>query len=95
MLTASHLLLEHLDHVVEGAATSDLGEHGVELRLVHELADVVEGGAEIALADGAVLVHVHQLEALLVHGDLLLGETTLILAPSEIVCTVRIRSSTT
>merc|ERR1719225_1994671 len=44
-----HLFLEHLDHVVEVASTSNFSKHGVEFRLVHELADVVEGSAEIGL----------------------------------------------
>ncbi len=104
-LTAGHLVLEHLDHVVEGASAADLRQHVVELALVHELqggkiqnqhilhlkniyvkqqylSDVVEGGPEIALVDGAILVDVHELEALLVHVQLLLGEAA-ILAPGK------------
>jgi hypothetical protein len=53
--TSGHLGLEHLDHVVEVARASHLGQHVVELGLGHELADVVEGGAEVVLGDGAIL----------------------------------------
>ena len=53
--TSSHLCLEHLDHVVEAARASNLAEHVVELGVGHQLADVVEGSAEIVLGDGAVL----------------------------------------
>merc|ERR1712003_379202 len=73
---SGHLLLEHLDHVVVGAGTSDLSEQRVELGLSHEDTDVVEGSAEVIFVQGAVLVDVHQLEAVLVHLELLLGETT-------------------
>merc|ERR1712018_292007 len=75
---AGHLLLEHLDHAVEGARTANLRQHVVEFALVHELADVVEGGAQVGLVDGAVLVHVHELETLLVHVDLVLGEPAIV-----------------
>merc|ERR1719415_228882 len=77
---SGHLLLEHLDHVVIGAGPADLAEQAVQLTLGHQHADVVEGAAEIVFVDGAVLVDVHQLEAVLVHVKLLLGETSLILA---------------
>ena len=82
-LTAGHLLLEHLDHIVESAATTDLGQHGVKFGLIHELANVVEGSTEITLVNGAVLVDVHEFEALLVHVKLLLGETSLIVTPRK------------
>ena len=82
--TSGHLLLEHLDHVVVGAGTADLAEQAVELRLSHEDTDVVEGSAEVIFVKGAVLVDVHQLEAVLVHLELLLGEASLILSPGEI-----------
>ena len=59
LLTTGHLFLEHLDHVVEVAGTSNFSKHGVEFRLVHELADVVEGSAEIGFAEGAIFVDVH------------------------------------
>merc|ERR1719379_1143202 len=76
--SAGHLVLEHVDHGVEGACAADLAEHVVELALGHELADVVEGGTDVVLGDGAVLVDVHQLEALLVHLKLLGREAALI-----------------
>merc|ERR1712047_185255 len=81
---SGHLLLEHLDHVVEGAGTTDLAEQAVELRLGHEDTDVVEGSAEVIFVKGAVLVDVHQLEAVLVHLELLLGEASLILSLSHV-----------
>merc|ERR1719410_2699142 len=84
--TTGHLLLEHLDHVVESAATSDLGQHGVKFGLIHELANVVEGSTEITLVNGAVLVDVHEFEALLVHVKLLLGESSLIVTLAHGCC---------
>merc|ERR1712003_589012 len=81
---SGHLLLEHLDHVVVGAGTSDLSEERVKLGLGHEDTDVVEGSAEVIFVQGAVLVDVHQLEAVLVHLELLLGETTFILALAHV-----------
>merc|ERR1719236_312246 len=81
---SGHLLLEHLDHVVVGAGTSDLSEQRVELGLSHEDTDVVEGSTEIIFVQGTVLVDVHQLEAVLVHLELLLGETTFILALAHV-----------
>merc|ERR1740128_792393 len=74
-----HLLLEHLDHVVVGAETGDLSKETVELSLGHEDTDVVDGSAEVIFVDGSILVDVHQLEAVLVHVKLLLGEASLIL----------------
>ena len=55
LVTSSHLGLEHLEHVVEVAWASDFAQHIVELRLGHQLADVVESGAEIVLGDGTIL----------------------------------------
>merc|ERR1712227_383697 len=81
---SGHLLLEHLDHVVVGAGTADLTEEAVELRLGHEDTDVVEGSADVIFVKGTVLVDVHQLEAVLVHLELLLGEASLILSLSHI-----------
>merc|ERR1712227_966787 len=81
---SGHLLLEHLDHVVVGAGTADLTEEAVELRLSHEDTDVVEGSAEVIFVKGSVLVDVHQLEAVLVHLELLLGEASLILSLSHV-----------
>ena len=80
---SSHLLLEHLDHVVVGARSGDLAEQTVELGLAHEHTDVVEGAAQVVLVQLAILVDVHQLEAVLVHLQLLLGEASLILTPAN------------
>merc|ERR1711936_1385149 len=77
---SGHLVLEHFDHVVVGAGTGDLAKETVELSLGHEHTDIVEGSTEVVFVQGAVLVDVHQLEAVLVHLELLLGEAPLILA---------------
>merc|ERR1719300_368474 len=73
---SSHLVLEHVDHPLEVAGTSNLSQQIVQLRLRHEDTDVVEGSTEVVLVQGAILVDVHQLEAVLVHLDLLLGEAS-------------------
>merc|ERR1711935_9240 len=74
----SHLLLEHLDHVVKVASTTNFSQHAVELTLVHQFTNVVEGSAEVRFAEGAVFVDIHKFEAFLVHINLLLGETAII-----------------
>merc|ERR1719236_212472 len=85
---SGHLLLEHLDHVVVGAGAAHLAEETVQLGLGHEHTDIVESSTEVILVQGAVLVNVHQLEAVLVHLELLLGETSLILALAHVACVV-------
>merc|ERR1719412_2557783 len=75
----SHLRLEHLDHGIVGASTTDLAQHLVELILSHQLADVVEGSSQVVFVDCAILVNVHKLEALLVHLQLFSGESAFIL----------------
>merc|ERR1712241_865057 len=75
---SGHLLLEHLDHVVVGAGTSDLSKALIELGLSHEDTDVVEGSAEVILVNSPILVDVHHLEAVLVHLELLLGEALIL-----------------
>merc|ERR1712001_455140 len=89
---SGHLLLEHLDHVVVGAGTSNLSKERVQLGLGHEDTDVVEGSAEVIFVQGTVLVDVHQLKAVLVHLELLLGETTFILALAHVagLCELKI-----
>merc|ERR1711920_20418 len=81
---SSHLLLEHLDHVVVGAGATNLAEEAVQLRLSHEDTNVIESSTEVILVQGAVLVDVHQLEAVLVHLKLLLGEASLILTLAHV-----------
>lgn len=76
--TSSHFVLEHLDHAVVGAGAADLSQHVVKFALVHELSDVVEGSSEVVLVDGAILVNVHEEEALLVHVQLLLREAAIV-----------------
>merc|ERR1712102_233185 len=82
---SGHLLLEHLDHVVVGAGAADLAKERVKLTLGHQDTDVVESSTEVILVKGTVLVDVHQLEAVLVHLELLLGEASLILALAHFV----------
>merc|ERR1711872_404763 len=83
---SGHLLLEHVDHVLVGAGSVDLSQQTVKLALSHEDTDVVEGSAEVIFVNGAILVDVHELEAVLVHVELLLGEASLILALSHGCC---------
>merc|ERR1711874_460967 len=80
---ASHLLGEHGDHVVGGAGSGDLTKEAIQLTLGHQDTDVVEGSAEVIFVEDAILVDVHQFEAILVHGDPVLGEPSLILALSH------------
>merc|ERR1711884_818468 len=54
-----HLLLEHLDHAIKVAGTSNFSQHGVKFRLVHELADIVESSAEVRLGEDTILVDIH------------------------------------
>merc|ERR1711862_655729 len=80
---SSHLLLEHLNHVIEGAGSRDLSKEAIKLTLRHQHTNGVESTAKVIFVDGAVLVDVHELEALFVHLDLFSGETALILALSH------------
>merc|ERR1719357_234805 len=77
---SSHLLLEHLDHVVVGAGTSNLTKKTIKLSLAHQDTNIVKGTAEVIFVKGAILVDVHKLEAVLVHLQLVLGEPALILS---------------
>merc|ERR1712083_1198767 len=77
---SSHLLLEHLNHVVIGAGTSDLTKKTIKLSLAHQDTNIVKGTAKIIFVKLAILVDVHKLEAVLVHLQLVLGEPALILA---------------
>merc|ERR1719500_2149747 len=77
---SGHLLLEHLDHVVVGAGASDLAQQLVKLSFCHEHTNVVKSSSEIIFVDCAILVDVHELEALSVHLELVLGESSLILS---------------
>merc|ERR550539_1386391 len=74
---SGQLALEHVDHALGGAGTTDLSHQIVQLRLRHQDTNVVEGSTEVIVVQGAVLVDVHQLETVLVHLDLLLGEASL------------------
>merc|ERR1712121_401172 len=73
-----HLVCEHLDHVVTGAGSTDLTQESVQLTLRHQDTNIVEGTAQVVLVQDSVLVDVHELEAVLVHLDLLSGESALI-----------------
>merc|ERR550525_89782 len=74
---SGHLALEHVNHALEGAGATNLSHQIVQFGLRHEDTNVVEGSTEVILVQGAVLVDVHQLETVLVHLDLLLGEASL------------------
>merc|ERR1712005_28712 len=77
---SGHLLLEHVDHAHDVAGSSDLSHQLIELTLRHEDTNVVKSSTEIIFVQGTVLVDVHQLEAVLVHLDLLLREASFILS---------------
>merc|ERR1712126_146198 len=85
ILICSHLL-EHLDHVVVGAGTSNLTEEVIKLRLSHQDTNVVKGSTKIILVNGSILVDVHQLEAVLVHLKLLLGEALILTLAHDECC---------
>merc|ERR1711910_140995 len=55
----SHLLLEHSDHVLEGAGTRDLAKESIKLSLAHENTDIVKSTTEIIFVELAILVDVH------------------------------------
>ena len=80
LVTSSHLLLEHLDHVLVGAGATNLSEKLIELRLGHEDTNIVKSSTEVVFVNGAIFVDVHQLETVLVHLELLFREA-LILTP--------------
>merc|ERR1719210_1475968 len=85
----SHLLLEHVDHASDIAGTSNPSHKVIKLRLGHEDTNVVKSSTEVILVQSTVLVDVHQLEAVLVHLDLLLGESSsfaFILSLAHLVC---------
>merc|ERR1719322_1407861 len=77
---SGHLLLEHVDHAHDVAGSSDLSHQLIELTLRHEDTNVVKSSTEIIFVQSTVLVDVHQLEAVLVHLDLLLREASFILS---------------
>merc|ERR1711973_558621 len=80
---SGHLLLEHLDHVVIGARSTDLTKKAIKLTLRHEDTNIVKSSSQVILVNDTILVDVHHLEAVLVHVKLLLGETSLILSLSH------------
>merc|ERR1719347_517311 len=57
---SSHLLLEHLDHVIIGAGTTNLTEEVIKLRLSHQDTNVVKSSAKIILVNGSILVDVQE-----------------------------------
>merc|ERR1739838_389735 len=83
---SSHLLLEHLDHVVIGAGTSNFAKESVKLTLSHEDTNIVKSTTKVIFVKLTILVDVHKLEAVLVHLQLVLGEPALILALSHGCC---------
>merc|ERR1712012_850720 len=83
---SSHLLLEHLDHVVVSAGTSNLTKKVIKLGFSHQDTNVVESSAKIILVNGSILVDVHQLEAVLVHLKLLLREALILTLAHDECC---------
>merc|ERR1712156_832634 len=77
---SSHLLLEHLHHVVIGAGTSNLTKETIKFSLTHEDTNVVKSTTEVVFVNGTILVDVHKLEAVLIHLELLLREAAFILS---------------
>jgi len=67
-------LAEHVDELGEVDVGLAVGDHAVDLLVGQGDSDVVGGRPDVATADHAVLVPVHELEALLELGNLLLGE---------------------
>merc|ERR1719244_786323 len=55
---SSHLLLEHLDHVVISTGTSNLTKETIKFSLSHEDTNIVKGTAEVIFVKGAILVDV-------------------------------------
>merc|ERR1711862_190507 len=72
----NHLLLEHVDHASDIAGASNLSHEVIKFRLGHEDTNVVKSSTEVILVQGTILVDVHQLEAVLVHLDLIFGESS-------------------
>merc|ERR1711983_305495 len=61
----------------------------IKFRFGHEDTNVVKSSTEVILVQGTVLVDVHQLEAVLVHLDLIFGESSsfaFILSLAHLVC---------
>merc|ERR550519_144125 len=83
---SGHLLLEHLDHVVIGAGTSDLSKKSIKLTFTHEDTNVVKSTTEVIFVKLAILVDVHKLEAILVHLQLVLREPAFILTLAHFGC---------
>merc|ERR1712048_1004268 len=86
---SGHLLLEHVDHASDIAGASNLSHEVIKFRFGHEDTNVVKSSTEVILVQGTILVDVHQLEAVLVHLDLLLGESSsfaFILSLAHLVC---------
>merc|ERR1712242_88707 len=81
---SSHLLLEHVNHGLECACTSNFSQHVVQFTFRHKFTNVVKSTTDIILGDGTVFVDIHEFEALLVHVELLLGEAPSILSSENI-----------
>ena len=65
---------EHGQQHGEVDGSWSVGDHGVELGLGSNAAQFVEGGAQVVLAQDAILVAIHQLESLLEFSHLFLAE---------------------
>lgn len=72
--STGHAVGEQGQQLSEVERSRGLAQHLVQFLIRDQLAEGIEGRAEIVLADHTILVVVHQLEGLLEFGDLLLGE---------------------
>merc|ERR1719430_1260777 len=77
---SSHLLLEHVDHVVTSAGAVDLAKKFVQLAFSHQNTDIIKSSTQVIFVNGAILVDVHELKAVLIHLDLIRREPPSILA---------------
>uniref|UniRef100_A0A1L8DP12 Putative conserved secreted protein n=1 Tax=Nyssomyia neivai TaxID=330878 RepID=A0A1L8DP12_9DIPT len=69
-----HAAREECEELCEVDGSRCLTEHLVQFLLGHQFAYTVKGGTQIVLADGTILVAIHELEGLLEFSHLLLGE---------------------
>merc|ERR1719264_1329013 len=72
ILPSQSYALKEFDHIVIGARPRHLSQQLVQLRFSHENTNVVKSSSQIVLNNCPILVDVHQLEAVLVHLQLLL-----------------------
>jgi len=69
---SGHLGSEHLQEGGEVEGSLDLGQHGIQVVVRHDAADLVEHGPKVGFVDDTVTVPVDDLEAVLEFGHLFL-----------------------